>query len=301
MAKASSAMTKASGGAALALTEDSAALAELGGLNLDETGLDEMDQSDIKLPTKSLNMKGKDRAGKEIMKSQFYDTVDEAQKEEIRGVFIINHKTNVWSQYDQTEGRNKIICRSDDRVTGIMRNEDGTETERPCKGCPQSKWRAGTDDKGNPKNVLDCNLVQNVISFDLDEEKLFTIRFKKGAAKNFLAHLNKHHFNKGKAAGLKTQHIPLFIFQVTLRGELHEDGTHALPLIERGPILKPEQVAFMKEGLLGIKEHIIRIARSADETGESTEAAPDTSFNTGDFGGGEGQDFVETTGESTAA
>jgi hypothetical protein len=300
MAKQSAAITKA-GGSALATSDDAAALAELGGLGLEETGLEEMDQSDIKLPTKSLNMKGKDREGEEVAKSKFYDTVDETQKPRLRAVFIHSHKTNVWSSYDSSEGRNKIICRSDDLKTGTMRAEDGTETKRPCQGCPETKFRKEVDSQGKERNVRPCSLVQNVISYDLDEEKLFTIRFKKGAGKVFLAHLNKHHFNKGKSAGLKTPHIPLYIFEVNLKGELHEDGTHALPVIERGPVLTPEQVRFMADGLRGMKDHLESIARNADEIGEVSDTPPDTSFNTNEYGGGDGQDFVDAEGTSTAA
>lgn len=300
MARQSAAMTKAGSSALAPVAEDTAALAELGALDLDDTGLEEMDQSDIKLPTKSLNMKGKDREGEEIAKSKFYDTVDETQKPRLRAVFIHSHKTNVWSLFDQAEGRNKIICRSDDLTTGTMRTDDG-EVKRPCLNCPDTKWRKETDSQGKERNVRNCNLVQNVVSYDLDDEKLFTIRFKKGASKNFLAHLNKHHFNKGKAAGLKTPHIPLYIFEVSLRGELSDDGTHALPVIERGPVLTKEQVAFMADGLRGLKDHLASIARSADEFGEASETPPDTSFNAGDFGGGDGQDFVEAEGTSSNA
>jgi hypothetical protein len=149
--------------------------------------------------------------------------------------------------------------------------------------------------------VRNCNLVHNILSYDLDEEKLFTLRAKKGALKNFMGHVNKHHFNKGKAAGLKTRDIPLYIFEVNVRGELADDGTHALPVFERGPVLSPQQVAFMAEGLRGMKEHLSKIARNADELGEASETPPDTSFNTASYGGGDGQDFVEAEGTSTAA
>lgn len=302
MAKQSAAAIQKAGGGALApVAEDAAALAALTDLDLGETGLDEMDQADIKLPTKSLNMKGKDRNGEEIAKSKFYDTVDEVQKSAIRGVFLHSHKSNVWSQYDTAEGRNKMICRSDDLVTGTMRTDDG-EVQRACKGCPDTQWHKVTDEKtGEQRNVRNCNLVHNVISYDLDEEKLFTIRFKKGALKNFMSHVNKHHFNKGKAAGLKTPHIPLYIFEVVIRGDLHEDGTHALPIIERQGVLTKEQVAFMADGLRGMKDHLASIARNADEFGEASETPPDTSFNPDKFGGGEGQDFVEEPGESSNA
>lgn len=302
MAKASSAMTKSSNSAPLArVDEDVAALAAVGDLDLDETGLDEMDQADIKLPTKSLNMKGRDRDGEEIAKSKFYDTVDETQKSQARVVFLHSHKTNVFSRYDNSEGRNKIICRSDDLVTGTMRTDDG-ETQRPCHNCPDTRWRKEVDDKGIERNVRDCNLVHNVLSFDLEEEKLFMIRFKKGALKSFMGHVNKHHFNKGKAAGLKTQHIPLYIFEVAMKGELSDDGTHALPALERAGVLSKDQVAFMADGLRGMKEHLSNLARNADELGEASEGAEAAPSSNGkDYGGGEGQDFVEAPSESSDA
>ena len=40
--------------------------------------------------------------------------------ESIDGVFIYLHKTNAWTLFDNAENRTKTICRSFDRVTGIM-------------------------------------------------------------------------------------------------------------------------------------------------------------------------------------
>lgn len=274
---------------------DGAALAALAEVEIADDGLSEMNQSDVKLPTKTLNMKGVDKNGDEIPKTVWYDTVDEVGKKQLRAVFVSIYKTNVYSKYDTGEGRTNIVCRSDDQITGRMKD---TGVERPCKGCPDAKWEKATGDDGKPRNVRNCSPVKNVIAFDRDEEKLFTLRFKNTGAPALDTHLNKHHFGKGKAAGLKNpdgswrKDLPLFFFEVTLGSLLSPKGTHAVPTIERGALLSADEVKQMADGAAYVREHRESILRGADEAGEASEA-PDTSFDTSKMTASEGKDFVD--------
>lgn len=276
-------------GTALA-TVDPAALAALADVEIIDDGLSEMDQSDVKLPTKTLNMKGVDKHGEEIPKTVWYDTVDEVGKKVLRVVFVSVYKTNVYSKYDSTEGRNKIICRSDDLVTGRMK-ESGLE--RPCKGCPDTVWVKVTRDDGKVANVRNCAPVKNVIAYDRDEEKLVTLRFKKTAMPALDTHLNKHHLGKGKSAGLNRKDVPIFFFEVKLTAVLAAAGTHAVPVLERGALLTADEVRSMADGAAYVREHRATILQGADEAGERHEGAPDTSFDPDKLGGEQGKDFVD--------
>jgi hypothetical protein len=276
-------------GAGLAINnEDLRALGELG---VEDDGLHEADQSDVRIATKTLNMKGTDRDGNEVPKSAFYDTVEETFKKQLRMVAISLHKSNVYSRYNNAEGKTKIICRSDDLKMGTMRE---TREERPCKGCPDAKWYEGVDEEGKKRNLRNCHEVHTVISYDLDEEKLFSLRFKKGARKIWTDHLNRHHLNKGKPAGFPTQHVPLYAFELKATGVLAEGGAHAVPVLERGRILSKPEFLQMAEGAKFARERAAEMTASADEQGEASEAPEggDTSFNPEGFTQSAGKDFA---------
>lgn len=279
--------------------EDAAAIALLGDdADVDEDGLSEIDASDIKLPTKSINMKGTDRFGEEVPKTGYYDTVDETFKKTVRLVFVSMTKSNVYSVYDDSKGRNQIVCRSSDQVTGRY-VESGQE--RPCKDCPDAKWERKANKDGKMVNTRNCSEVQNVVAWDQDEQKLFTIRFKKSAAKPWSVYLNKHHLNRGRAMKLKDSkgnprnNVPLYMFEVMATAQIVEGKAHAIPILERGRILTKEEYAFMKEGAAFLAENKEQIARSADEQGEALDTEHEGgNGNGGDqYGGGEGQDFQD--------
>ncbi len=108
------------------------------GLELADDGLGEVGAEDIKIAAKVINFKGTDPAtGRKIPEDAYYDTVDETVTDHIDAAFLYLHKTNLYSIFDTTENRNRIACRSFDRVTGTM--QDGLE--RPCQGCPDAVWR----------------------------------------------------------------------------------------------------------------------------------------------------------------
>lgn len=266
--------------------DNTAALAALADLDVQDDGLHEIDQSDIKLSTRTLNMPGVDGSGEEIPKAAYYDTVDETVKKKVRATFVSVHKTNVYMKFDSAENRNKVICRSDDLVTGTMRD---TGEQRPCKGCPDTRWYTTVGDDGQKRNVRNCTLIHNVVAYDHDDQKLFTVRFKKGALREWTTYLNKHHLGKGKQAGLKKSDVPLFFYEAELSAKL--DGTYALPVIERGRVLTPEEVQFQADGASFIRERAAEISAAADNFDtDDTNSEGDTSFDTDTFGGSAGQD-----------
>ena len=274
-----------------ALAIDNEAMRELGGLEIEEDGLHEISQRDIKLATKTLNMKGVDKFGEEVPKSSWYDTIDETVKKTLLMIPVSLHKTNVYSKFNTTDNKTYVICRSDDQKTGTMRE---TREQRPCAGCPDARWYDGVDDQGGKRTMRNCNEVQNVVAYDSEEKKLFSIRFKKGAGKLWTDHMNRHYLNKGKAAGFARQHIPIFAFELKLTGALAEGGTHAVPVIERGRILSRGEYLEMAEGAKVARELAAARAAAADEQGEGSEQPEggDTSFNTDGFTKGKGQDFA---------
>jgi hypothetical protein len=264
---------------------------ELAGIDLPEDaddGLGEVSGEDLKIATKLLNMKGVGADGRKIPEDEFYDTIDQNTVRELDAVFLYLHKTNLYSVYDNAEGRTRTICRSFDRVTGTM--EDGTD--RPCKGCPDDQWY--TEDGKRRKN---CGPVYNAAALDRTTRMPFWFRFKRTSLPIFKQHLQRHHIGRRVVAG-KRENYPLYAFQVTLRAKMSDDGKYALPVIERGAALSRDEMVECAEACATIKANVAPLLAASDAQTAGVEAS-DASFNYGANSAATGtdpdagKDFVE--------
>jgi hypothetical protein len=249
---------------------------ELAGLDMPtdaDDGLGEASGEDLKIATKLLNMKGVGADGRKIPEDEFYDTIDQNTVRELDAVFLYLHKTNLYSVYDNAEGRTKTVCRSFDRVTGTM--DDGTE--RPCKGCPDDQWY--TEDGKRRKN---CGPVYNVAALDRSTRMPFWFRFKRTSLPVFKQHLQRHHLGRRVVNG-KRENYPLYAFQVTLRAKMSDDGKYALPLIERGNVLPQAEMVECADACATIKANVAPLLAAADAQAAGAEVADggDTSFGYG--------------------
>lgn len=252
-----------------------------------DDGLGEAGAEDIRIATKVWNMKGVGADGRKIPEDEFYDTIDQTTTPTLDAVLLYLHKTNLYSEYDNTEGKNRIVCRSFDRVTGTMENG----TTRPCAGCPDDQWY--TDGGKRRKH---CGPVYNVAALDRTSQLPFWLRFKRTSLPVFKQHLQKHHLGR-RVVGRDRRNYPLYAFGVTLRCRMSDDGKYALPVIERGPVLAQAEYDACEHAAATIKANLMQLIGQADAT-EAATPGPDTSFDYGANGGaaaagGTGQDFVE--------
>jgi hypothetical protein len=258
-------------------------LAALGDVQFDNDGLDEIDSTDIRIAAKVFNFKGVDAKGRKIPEDAFYDTVDETVKEQIDAAFLHLHKTNLYSVYDNDEGRTRIVCRSFDRETGTM--EDGLQ--RPCEGCPDAEWRTE-----NGKRTRNCGPVYNMFAVDRETQLPFVVRFKRTSLPVIKSYLQKHHIGRRIVKG-KRENYPLYCFQADLSCKMSDDGKYALPVLTRGAPLQLDEIKAHAENAKFLRENMFGILEKTEEVVAASEA-PDTSFDPEKFGGEQGKDFVDS-------
>jgi hypothetical protein len=190
--------------------------------------------------------------------------------------------------YDNEEKRNRIVCRSFDRVTGTM--EDGTD--RPCKGCPDWQWRK---DPETGKRTKNCGTVVNMYSEDRATRAPFLIRFKRTSLPVIMQHLQKHHILRRMLPGGVRGHYPLFIYPVKLTCKMSDNGNYAIPVVERGEQLSNDEIISYARQATELRESFLAAAERLETQVESQTSAEagDTSFDTDKFEQGAGQNFVE--------
>ncbi|NIR31693.1 MAG: hypothetical protein GWN84_20750 [Gammaproteobacteria bacterium] len=290
------------GGAALALpTHDE--LSELGeDFVFEVDGLDEIGAEEVKLAAKVFNMKGTDANGDPIPPNVFFDTVTEKTQKELHCALLHIHKTNLWSVFNNDKDETERLCRSFDRITGVMQKTVGDLVEgqeRPCKGCPQAKWE--TDDDG--KRVRRCSVVYNIVGLEHETGMPFLLRFRRTAEPVIKSYLQKHHIGRRIIKG-QAKDYPLFVFDCTVSLRMAEGkGKYALPVLQRGDVLPKERIHLMHEHAKSAKElleqSLERIEDQAVSREGSGDAPADASFNPSDFTDGEGEDFT-AEGDSAA-
>lgn len=287
--------TEGNGSLAIGEAPSSTALApvsgdELGnvldGLDIEDDGLSEIGQEDIKLPTKVWNFKGLDQEGNPIAANMFYDTVTEQLSRTLDLILIKLHKTNEWREYVQGEGRSRIRCRSFDQVTGTM--EDGAV--RPCEGCPDIKWTDGIGDDGKPRRVRKCGPVYNIFAAELATRQPCVLRFKKTSLNAIQTYLNKHHIGRRVVKGVRSN-WPLYVYVCRATLKMSDDKKYAVPVLERREQLSGEDirqgaatVGYVNTALLGELSSVIEADR--DEAG-------DTSFDPNKFSANDNKDFID--------
>ncbi len=264
------------GSSALALVQNDELAGVLDDVHFDVDGLGEVGAEDIKLAAKVWNFKGVDRAGDPIAPNVFFDTVGETAKKELDLALVDLTKSNEWREYDESEGKSHIRCRSWDRVTGTM--EDGTE--RPCKGCPDAQWK--TDAKG--KRTRRCGPVYNVLAVERDTAQPVVLRFKRTSLPVIQQHLNRHHIGKRVVAGRRANY-PLFVFQVNASLKMSDDKKYAIPVLERGGVLERAEIEAHAETARVWRETMLGTFRKVAEQDVSEEApaSADASFDSAEF------------------
>jgi hypothetical protein len=258
----------------------------LDGLDIQDDGLSEIGQEDIKLPTKVWNFKGLDQEGNPIPANVFYDTVTEQLARTLDLILIKLHKTNEWREYVQGEGRSRIRCRSFDQVTGTM--EDGTV--RPCEGCPDAKWLDVIGDDGKSRRNRKCGPVYNIFGAELATRQPCVLRFKKTSLPAIQSYLNKHHIGRRIIKGARSN-WPLYVYVCRATLKMSDDKKYAVPVLERREMLSREDIAqgaatvkYVNEVLLG------ELGKVMEADGDG---AGDTSFDPSKWPGDDTKDFVD--------
>lgn len=281
--------TQAESTATAIATAPGAELASLlDGMDFDVTGLEGVDNDDIKITSLVFNLRGPDpkEPGRMRQVNEWLNTNTEKYSRSVRVAFITFTKTNSYRVFDQTKNKSETICSSRDRVRGQLRvihprTNMAPGTDRPCDKCPDMQWR-----KDGNKNVRDCSTVYNVFACILDEAgnpvEPVIIRFQKTSAPPFKTHLNKWHIGKNPKA--RGKDLPLFVFGVELTLEADKGGLFAVPAIGEPKVLSPETVGFLKEQLLHWNEVNDSLIAAAEKNLEG-------------FSG----DTIDTEGSSAAA
>lgn len=259
---------------------------ELAGLTLQlaDDGLGEVSAEDIKIAAKVINFKGTDpKTGRKIPEDAYYDTVDETVTDHIDAALLHLHKTNLYSLFDTAENRNRIVCRSFDRVTGTM--QDGTE--RPCQGCPDAVWRT---EEG--KRTRNCGPVYNMFAVDRTTRMPFVVRFKRTSLPVIKSYLQKYFIGRRVKDG-KRLNYPLFAFGTALTCKMSDDGKYALPVLTRGELFSEDEIRAHADAQKFLRENMLGLLDKVEAQAEAKESAPDTSFDPEKFTGDEGKDFVD--------
>lgn len=265
---------------AMAHAGDSELAAALAGVDIGDGGLGEISNADIKIAVKVFNMKGTDGAGEPIPPNVFFDSVQETTSKTLDLVLLDLHKSNEWREYDEAEGRSKVMCRSNDQVTGVMSTDAG-DVDRMCKGCPDAQW--GKNEKG--KRTRRCGPVYSVIAAELPTGEPCVIRFKKTSLPVIQAHINRHHIGKLAVAPGKRGNVPLFALSVKASLKMSDDKKYAVPVLEKGRVLTNPEVQSFAESKRFYREVVMPIMdklgdKESDASGGGN--VDDTSF---DFGG----------------
>lgn len=267
MAKPSS---KPSDSTALA-TKSTDALSFLDEMELKSDGLEEIDNSDIRIPLKVFNMK-KDPEGNPMHPNVFFDTVAETQESSLECQLLTLVKTNEWREYDNGLGKTVTHCRSDDRVTGIL---DKTQEKRACATCPDAQWQ--TDEKG--KRFKRCGTTYTFAAKSESGEP-FLLRLRKTAVDPAKSYLNKYFIGKRQTKSGRANY-PIFAVKtrVTLKVVSGKASPYAVPEFELGEALPREAILDGEADAAFYREMILPALSKAGEYGDDAHEPDDSAGN----------------------
>lgn len=251
----------------------------LGDEQLETDGLGAVEPEDIKIPAKVFNFRGTDSDGNPIPSNVFYDTISEETQSTVDAVLLDFVKSNEWREYDEGEARNKVMCRSFDRITGTM--ADGTE--RPCKGCPDARWT--TDETG--KRNRRCGPVHNIVGVERLTSSPFILRAKRTGLPPWQQYLNRYFIGRRVVSG-KRMNYPLFAWVTHVALKMAEGKKpYAVPVFERGEVLAREEIISCAEQARFFREHILPVLERVSDSDQDDDTGAggasgrggDTSFD----------------------
>jgi hypothetical protein len=285
-------------GSADSLSDEAAALALLNEFDFGTDGLQEADASDFRLPVIVWNLKGKDQAtGQPRRLEEFYDTLNERSFPELTCAFLHLHKTRAFARFSNDTNETTIHCSSDDRIVGRLRTKHpdlniAEGTERKCETCQDKEWYR--NDKG--KNLKNCDEIYGVFGVHLDPETLlpgdgFLARFKRTSLQPFKTHLQRHHLGRRPLPNGQRANMPLFMYAVSVRLEISDNGNFATPVFTRRAPLPRETVMHLSEQAKFFTE----IGSEATRAAEKAERAEVADMGGAAAGGGStsAADFVD--------
>jgi hypothetical protein len=244
----------------------------LGGMESD--GLEEVDQSDVKIPIKSFNRKGKQDNGIMCKQDRFYDTNTNDEQEALNATLLLLHKTHIWKSFDETTKTSTVHCKSYDRKTGTM--NDGTT--RKCAGCPDAQWRTI-----DGKRIKRCSVVHNVVGIDHDnDDSPFIVRFKKTSEGPWQKHLNRCHIGKLRTSAGK-RNLPLFGQRVRIELVMEDGGNYALPVFAKMGDVPPSEWKRLAGDVAFLRDAILPALQKAPEQGESDDERADGAIDAAAF------------------
>lgn len=235
----------------------------LGDEDLETDGLEEVDAEDIKIPAKIFNMKGTDANKEPIQPNVFYDTVTEDTQRTLDGVLLTLVKSNAWSEYDESEARNKVICRSSDRIAGVMME---TGEHRQCKGCPDAQWH-----NIDGKRKRNCGPVYTLIGIEDESQLPFVLRCKKTSLPPFQQYLNRFFIGRRVVDGTRCNY-PLFSFRTSVSLAMDDTGKYAIPKFERGDVLGRDEIRFCAEQAKFYRGVVMPLMDKLDQVHEGGDA-----------------------------
>lgn len=233
----------------------------------DDTSCVELAPSDFKTAVKLFNLKSKGPDGRQRRQDRFYDSITGEEQETVQFAILGLHKSNLYSVYDNGEGRSNRVCSSFDQVTGIWAEDGHT---RKCEGCPDRRAVKQPDGKVR-SNCTECD---DLFCVELANSRVFMLRGKRTSRPPIMNYLHQHHFGKG---GGRTN-IPLYAYSVTARLEMDPTGNFANLQLERGPLFSPNDLRVLAESAAGIRETLVeRMAEAEAQTaaveGDTSDAA----------------------------
>lgn len=226
------------------------------------TGLEEAGVEEVELSTKKWNQKGVDANKDPISPNVFVDSVTKETQRTIDAVLLGFVKKNAWTTYDSAAKSTTVHCESNDRVVGKM--ADGTL--RKCANCPDAQWKTKDKKRIPPACAMTYKVVGREI-LDDGGSKPFRMFFRRTAEKAFKSHLKKHHLGQG----LNGADVALFTYKVKIGLEMAGEGTHAVPVIERGDFVDIPVEALVEQAK-SAREYLL-----ADASNEYHDDAVETS------------------------
>jgi hypothetical protein len=259
-------------------------------------GLGEVDAGDFRIAYIVFNVLNKDGeladgTPAKTRRDQFWNTLTNRISDWIDVVLVAFHKTHDFSRWNNKINETERFCRSNDRVTGTALRDfkfDFVDTDgaahsgtvaqgqrRPCRNCPQQKWRTFADpESGEKRQKVDCSLVRQFVGYETVDPAV--IRFKRSSSRAIQDFLTRYHIGKlprkvpvrdpktGKATTVTRMfNYPLYSFRYRVTLVLDKSGNFAVPAFEKLEQFGGADVKYWKgqhDFIAGVRDRVIDAA-----------------------------------------